>query len=126
MLFEIMVKFSRPANLSFPQTYHTFEAKNKAGDATIEYQIRELSQDFYEKALEILATDFATEETLCVAKNITGNPMAFNEICYFWHELMKEKISVGCFTNDNELVGVAVMTVECSDDGDQHSDLKVR
>ncbi|KAG5684454.1 hypothetical protein PVAND_013688 [Polypedilum vanderplanki] len=108
-----MSKFQRPASLATGTVYHTFQAKNKAGDAMIEYQIKDLPEELYEKALEILTADFATEETLCVAKNITANAAAMNEVCYFWHQTMKEKFSVGCFANDgsNELAGVAVMTV---------------
>lgn len=108
-----MSKFVRPESLSFPQVYHTFRAKNKAGDAEIEYQIRDLPVELYEKALEVLTADFATEETLCVAKDITANKAAMNEVCYFWYQTMKEKFSVGCFANDgsDELAGVAVMAV---------------
>jgi hypothetical protein len=107
-----MSKFSRPTNCLYPQVYHIFKAKNKTGNKVIEYRIQDLPEDKFENALELLVTDFATEETLCVAKNITHSPMAFNEICYFWHEIFKQKLSIGCFTDDNELVAVAAMTVE--------------
>lgn len=108
-----MSKFVRPSSLSFPQVYHTFKAKNKAGDAEIEYRIEDLPESMFEEALKLLTTDFAPEETICVAKNITSNEAAMNEIRYYWHSQMKKKFSVGCFANDgsNELAGVAVMTV---------------
>lgn len=121
-----MSKFLRPKSLAFPQTYHTFQAKNKAGDATIEYQIRDLPEELYEEALELLAKDFASEETFCVAKNITANAMALNEICFYWFKVLTEQLSVGCFANDgsNALAGVAIMTVNHKDD--KQEDLRVR
>jgi hypothetical protein len=120
-----MSKFVRPKSLAFPQVYHTFQAKNKAGDATIEYVIKDLPEESYEEALELLSKDFATEETLCVARNIVGNPQALNEVCFYWFKLLGLQLSVGCFANDgsNELAGVAIMTVNSKDDVEQ--DLKV-
>lgn len=120
-----MSKFLRPKSLPFPQVYHTFQAKNKAGDATIEYVIKELPEERYEEALELLSTDFAPEETLCVAKNIAGNSLALNEVCFYWFKILTEQLSVGCFANDgsNELVGIAVMTVNSKDDKEE--DLRV-
>jgi GNAT superfamily N-acetyltransferase len=108
-----MSKFVRPESLSFPQVYHTFQAKNKAGDAEIEYQIKDLPESLFEAALELLTSDFVPDETICAAKNITSNEAALNEIRYFWHKLMKGGFSVGCFANDgsNDLAGLAVMTV---------------
>lgn len=108
-----MSKFVRPASLSFPQVYHTFKAKNKAGNAEIEYKVEDLPESLFEAALELLTNDFATDETICASKNITSNEAAMNEIRYFWYKLMKGGFSVGCFANDgsNDLAGVAVMTV---------------
>jgi hypothetical protein len=108
-----MSSFARPVDLSFPQVYGTFQALNKAGDGVIEYQIRDLPEQLFEKSLEILAADFATEETVCVAKNLTANPAALNEVCYIWYETMRDGLSLGCFANDgsDELAGVAVMKV---------------
>ena len=108
-----MSKFVRPESLSFPQVYHTFKAKNKAGDAEIEYQIKDLPESLFEAALELLTSDFVPDETICAAKNITSNEAALNEIRFFWHKLMKGGFSVGCFANDgsNDLAGLAVMTV---------------
>jgi hypothetical protein len=108
-----MSNFTRPADLLFPQIYQTFKALNKAGDATIEYQIRDLPEELFESSLEILAADFATEETICVGRNLVSNPAALNEVLYIWHETMKDGLSLGCFANDgsDELAGVAVMKV---------------
>lgn len=117
-----MSKFVRPSSLPFPHNYHTFHAKNKAGNATIEYQIRELPEELYEQALELLAKDFSTEETLFVAKGIPTNSMALKEVCFDWFRKLTERISLGCFANDgsNELAGVAVMTVIHKDDEEEN------
>lgn len=116
-----MSKFLRPKSLTFPQVYHTFQAKNKAGDGTIEYVIKDLPEERYEEALELLSMDFATEETLCVAKNIANNPLALNEVCFYWFKILTEQLSVGCFANDgsDELAGVAVMTVNSKNEEEE-------
>lgn len=120
-----MSKFLRPKSLAFPQVYHTFQGKNKSGNATIEYVIKDLPEENYEEALQLLSTDFAPEETLCVAKNIAGNSLALNEICFYWFKILTEQLSVGCFANDgsNELAGVAIMTVTSK--GESEEDLRV-
>ncbi|KAG5684451.1 hypothetical protein PVAND_013685 [Polypedilum vanderplanki] len=112
-----MSNFTRPVNLKFPQIYGTFKAFNKTGDAEIEYQIRDLPEELFEKSLEILASDFVPEETICVGQNLMKKPAALNEICYIWYETMKDGLSLGCFANDgsNELAGVAVMKVLTKD-----------
>lgn len=121
-----MSKFERPIELAFPQTYYTFKAKNKAGNANIEYQVRDLPEDLFEEALDLLSSNFATEETLCVSKKVVDNPLALSEMCIFWFFILSEKISVGCFANDgsDELVGVALLSVLGKDDTDD--DLEVR
>jgi hypothetical protein len=114
-----MTKFVRPADLSFPQVYHTFKAKNKAGDAEIEYRVEDLPESMFESALQLLTTDFAQEETICMGKNVTSNEAAMNEIRYYWHNAMKKGFSVAAFANDgsNEMAGVAVLTVFNKADG---------
>ncbi|KAG5684453.1 hypothetical protein PVAND_013687 [Polypedilum vanderplanki] len=108
-----MSKFTRPAYLKFPQIYSTFKALNKAGDAEIEYQIRDLPEDLFEKAMEILMKEFVPEETICVACDLKNNKPACDDSYMIWYETLLERFSVGCFTNDgsDELAGVTIMTV---------------
>ena len=96
-----MSSFVRPSNLEFPQIYHKFEAKDKDSDEIIEYQIQDLLEEDYDRAIEILGTDYSPEESFSRCRRIPEDPEAFKEIKNLWLECFKrKKISVGCYKSD--------------------------
>lgn len=122
-----MKLFKRPSDLPFPIVYHKFKAKDKDSDEIIEYQIQDLLEEEYEKAVELLTTDYAPEESFSRCRGIPEDPDAIAEMQKIWHLCLQTKISVGCYKSDGsgELIGANILLV--NDKNDEPVDLnKVR
>ena len=108
-----MNSFTRPSDLSFPLIYHKFKAKDKDSDEIIEYQIQDLLEEDYEKAVELMTTDYAPEESFSRCRGIPEDPDAIAEGEKIWHLCLQTKISVGCYKSDEsgELIGANILLV---------------
>jgi len=120
-----MPEFVRPESLSFPQIYHTFKAKSKAGDEIAEYRVQDLPEEHYEQVVKLMVKHFIPDEALCVCKKIAENEMCVRAMSDSWREILKHRLSIGCFVNDcsNELVGVNVLAVNSIKDPKDESEV---
>lgn len=98
---------------AIPQINHAFRAKSKASNEIIDFKLQNLREDMFEAALNLLRLNFVTDETICVAKNLSQNHAVLDEVCYFWRTQMEKNFSIACVLNDgsDELVGVSVLSV---------------
>lgn len=115
---EKMSKFKRPEKLSFPQIYYTFKAKDKNSENLIEYRVQDMPEEYFEQALEFMVKYFLPDETFCSSRDIPNKPSAVAEICEFWRDALKHRLSIACFRNDgsDELVAANVLMVSSKDD----------
>lgn len=113
-----MYKFKRPENLSFPQVYYKFKAKNKNSDEIVEYRVQDLPEEYYEQAIDFLVKYFLPDETFCSSRDIHKKTNGVKAFRRFWEKALEEKISIACFKNDQsgELVGANVLIVNSKDD----------
>jgi len=113
-----MKLFTRPIDLPFPIIYHKFKAKDKDSDELIEYQIQDLLEEDYEKAVELFTTDYLPEESLSRCRGISEDPEATAEVQKLWRLYLKLRISVGCYKSDGnrELVGANILIVNDKND----------
>lgn len=111
-----MSRFLRPENLTFPQIYHRFQARDKGSDELIEYRIQDLLEEDYEKAIEIMAADYSPEESFSRCRGIPDNQEAFEEVQNLWRLSLPRKLSVGCYkSGSDELIGVNILDVYVKD-----------
>lgn len=104
--------FERPKNLEFPQIYYNFHSKN--GE---EFYVQDLTEEFYESAIELMIEDYLFSENLAVGQKIPENPAAVDEFRKIWRKIAEEKLSIACFkTGSNELVAVNFLKVTSIDD----------
>lgn len=110
--------FERPKNLATPTVYYTFKANDKDNKNVIEYRVQDLTEEFYEQALENIGKFYLPEENFAVCNKVAENPEAVEEFFNLWRNAMKQKVSLACFTNDGseELVAVNILFVKCNDD----------
>lgn len=109
-----MAKFIRSDLLKFPQIFHTFKAKDNESDEIVEYRIQDLLEEDYDRALDLMVSDFLPEETLFSSRNILSDAESVQEFRDLYRKQLKEKLSVACYKNVegcSDLVGVNVLAV---------------
>lgn len=113
-----MAKFKRPENLEFPHVYYTFRAEDKRSDNLVEYRVQDLPEEFYEQTVDLMAKHFLPDETFCMRRDVANKPSAVQVHRDFWFDVMKQKMSIGCFKNDgsDELVAANLLVISSIDD----------
>jgi hypothetical protein len=111
------LSFKRPENLTFPQIYYKFKAKDRDSDEIVEYIVQDLPENYFDRAVELFVTDFLCDEALSSALNIASNKNAVDEFRVVWKLLLEEKLSIACFKSDSdELVAANVFLIKSKDD----------
>lgn len=113
----MLYKFKRPENYEFPQTYYKFMAKDKNSENIVEYRVQDLTEDYYEIALDLMVKYFVPDETFCSSKRIPEKENAIKVICEFWRREFKERLSIACFKEgSNELIAANCLVVHSKND----------
>ncbi|KAG5684338.1 hypothetical protein PVAND_013573 [Polypedilum vanderplanki] len=107
--------FKRPENLKFPTVYYTFKAKDIENENLVEYRVQDLPETYFKEALSLLVEHFLPDEELCSSRGLLKCDKGLKEVSDFWTCILKEKLSIGCFKND-ELVGMNVLVVTSKND----------
>lgn len=103
----MVTKFFRPKDSPYPKIYQTFKAKSLHNDELVEFHIQDLTEDHFEKAIEMFVEDFMPEETFQVAVDLAGKDFSAEAYEQEFSAAFKERCSLGCFVCEtNELVGV--------------------
>jgi hypothetical protein len=111
-----MSNFQRPAELAFPLVYHTFRAKDKESDETVEYRIQDIPESDFERAIALMARDYSPEESFSRCRGVVNEPDAFAEIQGIWRTLLGEKLSIACYKEgSDDIVGVNILAVGVKD-----------
>lgn len=106
-----MKMFQRPEDLEFPQVYYKFNVKDE------EFYVQDLTEEFFESAIELMVKDYLPYENLAIGQNIAQTPEAVKEFRVIWQEVAQGKLSLACFKADNnELVAVNFLKVTSIDD----------
>ncbi|KAG5684447.1 hypothetical protein PVAND_013681 [Polypedilum vanderplanki] len=108
-----MSHYIRPESFKFPQIYKKFKVYDGKENELIEYRIQDLPEEYYEATLDLLVSDFIPDETLITCLGLHKCAESIRAYRDLWLNEMRSKISIACFTNDenNELVAVDVLSV---------------
>lgn len=83
----------------------------------MEFVVRELPEELFEKAIDLLEKTFFVEETIHVSKKIAECQAKREHSKKFYRLALGAKLSIGCFDEaSGELIAVNVMAVESKDD----------
>lgn len=109
--------FKRPENLSFPQIYHTFRAKDRDSDEIVNYYVQDLPNDRVEEATDLMAKHFLPDETLCSSIGLHKDQEEVEKIKLMWQEMAKEKFSIVCFREGHDdIVAANFLTIYSKND----------
>lgn len=103
--------FVRPANIRFPQVWHTFKAKDLNG-TIIDYEIRDLSPEHFDEAVQLMKVNYLPDEPMAKVMNLLSEPGSIEDYMDAWKTSMNQKMAVGCYkTGSSELVAVNFLAV---------------
>jgi hypothetical protein len=118
---SLSLSFKRPKNLKFPKIYYKFQAKDRDSNEIVDYYVQDLTEEYYERAIELMVTDFLPDETMGIALNVQEilktKPESVEEFRTIWRMFANEKLSLACFkSGSDELVAVNFLLVTSKDD----------
>lgn len=106
-------KFVKPADILYPQVFHTFMAKDKDSDELVEYMVQDLTENKFNLAIEFMIKNQVREETFHKALNLYENDNAVKDARSFYRKILNEKMSLICTKlSSDEIVSVNVMYVK--------------
>ncbi|XP_070495422.1 uncharacterized protein [Chironomus tepperi] len=88
-------------------TYSTFANK----ESGIVFKIQDIPENQFDNALKMLV-DGTKEEPLCASRNVHDNVDTVREFERIWTGILYERLSVGCFNDDGDLVGLNVLMIK--------------
>jgi hypothetical protein len=104
------MEFKRPEFSLYPQIYSSFKAKN--GDEDEEFFIQDLTEDFFDRAVDFIVENHAKGgEFHRAAKTLTGDE-GIKRVREHYRNVFKEKISIICLKmGTGEIAGLNALTI---------------
>lgn len=104
------MEFVRPKGLQGPMVYSTFRIKSKYSDETEEFLIQDLTENFYDVAVQIIVDNIRDGVFHTAAKTILSES-GIRRLNEMFLNVFKEKISLICLNIDTmEIVGINAIT----------------
>ncbi|XP_070495414.1 uncharacterized protein [Chironomus tepperi] len=110
-----MSEITDPEIQNSPKIYKTFKAKSKNSNNLIEYTIKDLLPTYYDDAISIIY-DTITDEPLSVSRRIFDYEDTMKAKKKGWRNMLNKGLSIGCFNDIGELVGLNVLSIACEDE----------
>ncbi|XP_045457974.1 uncharacterized protein LOC123668244 [Melitaea cinxia] len=114
------MRWKRPDNVPVGKVWSRFQGKARNGSPGLMYQIRDMDESYRTICLDLMTKTFLRDEPICKALDNTNDPESIEAIRKNWNEIMDQKLSIACFTEENgepkELVGLNILMVKCTDD----------
>ncbi|XP_060809045.1 uncharacterized protein LOC106131004 [Amyelois transitella] len=109
--------YTRPSSVPYPTAWRSFTVHR--GSSTSQLRVQDLTEEFEEPAVHLLKTYFTRDEPPCKCIGINNHPRALAELEKLWRTTIKDRVSLVCLTDDDQLVGVNVLTVASKDDKEE-------
>ncbi|XP_055526396.1 uncharacterized protein LOC129719062 [Wyeomyia smithii] len=104
--------WTRPADVSHPRVWLSFEARDQNGQQLVRYRVQDLPVDRVDDAIEHMKTYFLRHEPMCSSVGLYKDPVALEEFTRMWQNIAKQRVAIVCFREgSNEIVGLNMLTV---------------
>lgn len=90
------MEFKRPQGMFYPQIYTRFTVKVEGSDEIEEFYIQDLTEKFFDSAVEIILENHGKNETFNKAANTMALPLGIQRVRESYRAVFKEKISLVC------------------------------
>ena len=105
------MEFNRPEGSRYPIIYESFEVKSKKSDENEEFYIQDLTENFFDEAVQIIVDNHAKGAVFHRAANTLIDEKGFERVREMYRNVFKEKISLICMKKgSNEIVGINALT----------------
>jgi hypothetical protein len=111
------MEFKRPEPSLYPQVYSTFKLKAKDGDEEEEFAIQDLTENFFNDAVNIIVENHAKGAVFHNAAKTLVDDSGIQRVREMYRNVFKEKISLVCIKmGTKEIAGVNALTIKTRDD----------
>lgn len=110
------MEFKRPEGVLYPQIYSTFKAKVKDSDEVEEFIVQDLTEEFFDDAVDFIVENHAKGAVFHKAANTLVGESGFKKVGESYRNGLKEKVSLICFKKGTkEIAGLNVIVVKTKD-----------
>lgn len=111
--FVIDMEFKRRDGTLYPQVYSTFEVKVKDSDETEEFIIQDLTENFFDVAVDFIVENHARGAVFHRAANTLVDEKGIQRVSNMYRDVFKEKISLICLKKgNNDVAGLNALTIK--------------
>lgn len=111
--------FHRPHTSNYPNTHHSFEARDLHSNKLVRYRVQDFPRERYEEGVEYMVQNFFEHEVMGKSRRIKSDRLAVKEMSQIWRELLAKELSLVCFKdNSNEIIAMNVLDVVSSIDAE--------
>ena len=111
------LKWSRPANVPYPNVWLRFKAKDLDSDELVEYRIQDVPEDQIEEAIERLTEFYIPDEPLCKTTDSDKDPKYIRDFQESWRAQAAQRMVLACYKEgSDEILGVNLTYVASKDD----------
>lgn len=111
------LSWTRPVNVTFPQVWLKFQAKDLNSDNLVNYTVEDLPLDRYDEAIDYMFTHFLVDEPRYKAMGVSTDEESAIEIRKLFKIVLQQKMVVACFKEgSDEFVGLNMLAIVTKED----------
>lgn len=106
------LSWKRPDNVTFPQVWLKFKAKDLNSDDLVEYRVQDLPLERYEDAIDHMCKYFIVDEPPSKSLGLSNDEPSVIETRLIYGGILNQKIVVACFKErSDEIVGLNMVAI---------------
>lgn len=109
--------WTRPSRMLYPNVWLKFKAKDLFTNELVEYTIKDLPEERFDDAIEIMAKGFLANVQMAELKNGANDMEYIKDLTRIWNIILNQKMTHICLKeNSQEIVGLKMNYVSSKDD----------
>lgn len=108
-----VMEFERPEGSLYPKIFNSFEAKFKDCDKVEEYFIQDLTEEYFDRAVDFIVENHAKGGVLHRASNTLSSENGLMNVRQKYRSIFEEKVSLICFkSGSQEIAGLNALCIK--------------
>ena len=107
------MEFKRPEGSPYPKIFSSFKAKAKDSDDFEEYFIQDLTEEYFDRAVDFIVENHATGGVLHRAAKTLSSPNGLINVRQKYRSIFEEKVSLICLkAGSQEIAGLNALCIK--------------